>query len=99
VIAAYNSGPGPVYSAIKKSGSRNFWRLQQYLPAETRMHVKRFIGTHYYFEGQGSITTLTKAEGMEYLKALAKFKEEVSETMEEENSIIEERPSVVASIQ
>jgi membrane-bound lytic murein transglycosylase D len=63
------------------------------------MHVKRFIGTHYYFEGQGSITTLTKAEGMEYLKALAKFKEEVSETMEEENSIIEERPSVVASIQ
>ena len=78
VIAAYNSGPGPVYSAIKKSGSRNFWRLQQFLPAETRMHVKRFIGTHYYFEGGGSITTLTKAEAAEYLKALAKYTEQTN---------------------
>jgi membrane-bound lytic murein transglycosylase D len=80
VIAAYNSGPGPVYSAIKKSGSRNFWRLQQYLPAETRMHVKRFVGTHYYFEGKGSIATLTKAEAAEYLKALAKYTEAVEAT-------------------
>ena len=75
VIAAYNSGPGPVYAAIKKSGSRNFWRLQQYLPAETKLHVKRFIGTQYYFEGEGSITTLTKAEAEEHLKAMAKFME------------------------
>jgi len=79
VIAAYNSGPGPVYSAIKKSGSRNFWRLQQYLPTETKLHVKRFIGTHYYFEGGGSITTLTKAEATEHLKAVAKFMEETKE--------------------
>lgn len=62
VLAAYNAGPGPVYSAIKKSGSRNFWKLQNYLPAESRGHVKKFIATHYYFEGQGGITTLTKAE-------------------------------------
>lgn len=62
VLAAYNSGPGPVYAAIKKSGSRNFWKLQNYLPAESRGHVKKFIATHYYFEGQGGITTLTKAE-------------------------------------
>jgi membrane-bound lytic murein transglycosylase D len=51
VLAAYNAGPGPVYKAIKKSGSRNFWDLQDYLPRETRMHVKKFIATHYYFEG------------------------------------------------
>jgi membrane-bound lytic murein transglycosylase D len=62
VLAAYNSGPGPVYAAIKKSGSCNFWKLQNYLPAESRGHVKKFIATHYYFEGQGGITTLTKAE-------------------------------------
>jgi membrane-bound lytic murein transglycosylase D len=62
VLAAYNSGPGPVYTAIKKSGSRNFWKLQNYLPAESRGHVKKFIATHYYFEGQGGITTLTQAE-------------------------------------
>ncbi|RYG44206.1 MAG: lytic transglycosylase domain-containing protein, partial [Chitinophagaceae bacterium] len=48
VIAAYNGGPGNVYSAIKKSGgSRNFWKLQNFLPAESRTHVKKFIGTHY----------------------------------------------------
>ncbi len=79
VIAAYNSGPGPVYSAIKKSGSRNFWRLQHYLPTETKLHVKRFIGTHYYFEGGGSVTTLTKAEATEHLRAVAKFMEELKE--------------------
>lgn len=62
VIAAYNSGPGTVYKAIKKSGSRNFWHLQHYLPAETRLHVKRFIGVHYFFEDDGSETVLTKKE-------------------------------------
>ena len=39
VMAAYNGGPGRVYSAIKKSGSRNFWNLQYYLPAESRTYV------------------------------------------------------------
>ena len=69
VIAAYNGGPGNVYSAIRKSGSRNFWQLQYYLPAESRTHVKKFIGTHYIFEGQGGITTLTKAETAEQVGA------------------------------
>lgn len=62
VIAAYNAGPGNVQKAIARSGSRNFWDLQYHLPAETRKHVKKFIGTHYVFEGQGGLTTLTRAE-------------------------------------
>ena len=62
VVAAYNSGAGPVYKAIKKSGSCDFWLLQHYLPAETRAHVKRYIGAHYFFENKGSTATLTKAE-------------------------------------
>lgn len=57
VIAAYNGGPGRVYSAIKSSGSRNFWALQYYLPQESRNHVKKFIATHYIMEGTGGITT------------------------------------------
>ncbi|MFI5130683.1 MAG: lytic transglycosylase domain-containing protein [Chitinophagales bacterium] len=75
VIASYNSGPGRVFEAIKKSGSRNFWKLQNYLPAETRGHVKRFIATHYYFEGNGSVTTLTKEEANSYKKAMLAFVE------------------------
>jgi len=70
VLAAYNSGEGRVCSAIRKSGSRNFWALQYYLPLETRLHVRRFIATHYYFEKQGSTTTLTKAENIEYAKSV-----------------------------
>lgn len=75
VIAAYNSGPAPVLNAIKKSGSRSFWKLQNFLPKETRLHVKRFIATHYYFEGGGSLVTLGKAEAEKYLKQLEEFKE------------------------
>lgn len=73
VVAAYNGGPGYVYNAIKKSGSRNFWNLQYFLPAETRNHVKKFISTHYILEGHGSICTLTKEEATEQIGALAGY--------------------------
>lgn len=62
VIAAYNGGAGRVRQAIRKSGSRNFWVLQSYLPEQTRKHVKKYIGAHYIFEGGGGWTTLTAAE-------------------------------------
>ena len=62
VIAAYNGGPGNVNSAIRRSGSKNFWDLQYYLPTESRNHVKKFIATHYIMEGEGGITTVTKKE-------------------------------------
>ena len=73
VIAAYNSGPLHVIKAIKKSGSRSFWKIQYLLPKETRNHVKKFIATHYYFEGCGSLVTLGKAESEKYLKKLEEF--------------------------
>lgn len=53
VIAAYNGGPGRVFEAMRKSGSKNFWTLQYYLPQESRNHVKKFIATHYIMEGMG----------------------------------------------
>lgn len=73
VIAAYNSGSGTVLNAIHRSGSRNFWKLQYFLPAETRAHVKRFIGTHYFFEKEGGLTTLTKEETAQYKKTAVDF--------------------------
>lgn len=57
VMAAYNGGPGRVYNAMKRSGSKDFWDLQYYLPAESRTYVKRFIATHYIMEGSGGVTT------------------------------------------
>jgi membrane-bound lytic murein transglycosylase D len=62
VIAAYNGGPGRVYSAIKKSGSRNFWDLQYYLPEQSRNHVKKFIATHYIMETGNSGGTLSETK-------------------------------------
>lgn len=70
VIAAYNGGPGRVYSAIRKSGSNSFWNLQYYLPEESRNHVKKFIATHYIMEGgigSGNFagTNVVTGEGMD----------------------------------
>jgi membrane-bound lytic murein transglycosylase D len=73
VIAAYNTGTANVYHAIRRSGSRNFWVLQYYLPAESRIHVKKFIGTQYTFEGQGSVTTLTRQEATEQLSGSSMY--------------------------
>jgi membrane-bound lytic murein transglycosylase D len=62
VIAAYNGGAGRVESAIRKSNSRDFWKLQYFLAAESRNHVKKFIATHYIMEGQGGVTTTVAAD-------------------------------------
>lgn len=69
VIAAYNGGNGNVDHAIRKSGSRNFWNLQYFLPEESRNHVKKFIATHYIMEGNGGITTVTKDEAKDMVNA------------------------------
>jgi len=87
VIAAYNGGTNRVYQAIRRSGSRNFWNLQYYLPAESRIHVKKFIGTQYTFEGQGSVTTLTREEAQEQLSGSSMYVFSRNLTREEENSV------------
>lgn len=77
VVAAYNCGAGNVDKAIKRSGSRDFWKLQYYLPTESMNHVKKFISTHYVFEGEGGITTVTKEETKDLLlKKISTLNEE-----------------------
>ena len=48
VLAAYNSGPGNVNKAIRRSGGeRDYWKLRPYLPRETRGYVPAFIAVNY----------------------------------------------------
>ncbi|MFT6722755.1 MAG: membrane-bound lytic murein transglycosylase D [Flavobacteriaceae bacterium] len=50
-LAAYNSGPGNVKKAIKRSGgSKNFWVVRNFLPKETAGYVPALITTMYLFE-------------------------------------------------
>lgn len=46
-IAAYNCGKGNVNRAIDKAGSRDFWEIRRFLPAETRNYVPAFIAAVY----------------------------------------------------
>ncbi|QMU63292.1 MAG: transglycosylase SLT domain-containing protein [Flavobacteriaceae bacterium] len=50
-LAAYNSGPGNVSKAIKRSGGyKNYWNIRRYLPRETAGYVPAFYATMYLFE-------------------------------------------------
>ncbi|MCB0395981.1 MAG: LysM peptidoglycan-binding domain-containing protein [Flavobacteriales bacterium] len=49
VLAAYNSGPGTVSRAIRRSGGEmDYWKLRTYLPSETRGYVPAFIAAAYF---------------------------------------------------
>jgi len=51
VLASYNSGPGNVSKAIRRSGgSNNYWDLRRFLPRETAGYVPAFLATLYLFE-------------------------------------------------
>lgn len=50
-LAAYNSGPGNVSKAIKRSGGhKNYWNIRNYLPKETAGYVPAFYATLYILE-------------------------------------------------
>ena len=50
-LAAYNSGPGNVNKAIRRSGgNKNYWNIRHNLPRETAGYVPAFLATMYIFE-------------------------------------------------
>lgn len=49
-LAAYNSGPGNVNRAIRRSGGvKDYWAIWPFLPKETRGYVPAFIAVNYIF--------------------------------------------------
>lgn len=50
-MAAYNSGPGNVTKAMRKSGGHsNYWNIRPFLPEETAAYIPKFLATMYLFE-------------------------------------------------
>jgi membrane-bound lytic murein transglycosylase D len=50
-LAAYNSGPGNVTKAIRRSGGyQNYWNIRAFLPSETAGYLPAFLATIYLFE-------------------------------------------------
>ena len=50
-LAAYNSGPGNVSKAIRRSGGyENYWNIRPHLPRETAGYLPAFLATMYIFE-------------------------------------------------
>lgn len=50
-LAAYNTGPGNVRKAIRRSGyKKSFWDIYNYLPRETRSYVPQFVAVLYTIE-------------------------------------------------
>ena len=50
-LAAYNSGPGNVSKAIRRSGGyQNYWNIRPFLPRETAGYLPAFLATMYIFE-------------------------------------------------
>ncbi|MEM6398425.1 MAG: transglycosylase SLT domain-containing protein [Bacteroidota bacterium] len=46
-LAAYNCGPGGVLRAMRRSGSKNYWRMRRWLPRETRNYIPKYIAAVY----------------------------------------------------
>ena len=62
-LAAYNSGPGNVNKAIRRSGGyENYWNIRRFLPRETAGYLPAFLATMYIFE-------YAEEHGLQYKKA------------------------------
>ncbi len=61
-LAAYNSGPGNVTKAIRRSGGyQNYWNIRHNLPRETAGYLPAFLANMYIFE-------YAEAHGFEKIK-------------------------------
>lgn len=64
-LAAYNTGPGNVRRAIRKSGyKKTFWDIYNFLPRETRSYVPQFVAIIYTMNYLGEHNFIDEGEEM-----------------------------------
>lgn len=94
-LAAYNSGPGNVNKAIRRSGgSTNYWKIRPYLPRETASYVPIFYATMYIFKYSNEHNIVAKESAISrfqtdtvHLKRLITF-EQINEILNVDNEVI-----------
>lgn len=68
-LAAYNSGPGNVNKAIRRSGgSTNYWNIRHNLPRETAGYLPAFYATLYIFEYANEHNLKAKESALNYFE-------------------------------
>ncbi len=50
VLAAYNCGPARLNQAIRHAGSKDYWKVREFLPKETQDYIPRFIAASYLMQ-------------------------------------------------
>ncbi len=89
-LAAYNSGPGNVSKAIRRSGGEtNYWKIRNHLPRETAGYVPAFLATMYIFE---------YAEEHGFKKSAPKFHHIATDTVRVKHLITLEQVSKMTNV-
>lgn len=69
VLASYNTGPGNISKAIRRSGGRtNYWNIRKYMHPETQGYLPAFYATMYIYEYKNEHGIVPKRAPLTYFE-------------------------------
>ncbi|MCG2610411.1 LysM peptidoglycan-binding domain-containing protein [Flavobacterium sp. SM15] len=69
VLASYNTGPGNISKAIRRSGGQtNYWNIRKYMHQETQGYLPAFYATMYIYEYKKEHGIVPKRATMTYFE-------------------------------
>ena len=69
VLASYNTGPGNISKAIRRSGGHtNYWNIRKYMHPETQGYLPAFYATMYIYEYKKEHGIIPKRASLTYFE-------------------------------
>ena len=68
-LASYNTGPGNVRKAMRRSGKDKFWDIYPYLHRETRAYLPQYVAVLYIMNNLDEFNFQVKEEEKQYMIA------------------------------
>ncbi len=65
-LASYNTGPGNIRRAMRKSGRSNYWDIHPYIHRDTRAYVPQFISLIYLMNYSAELGIFPEQDKMEF---------------------------------